>query len=55
MPRVQSNGIEISYKERGQGIPLVLISSWARCDKYTITVFESSKKMRNVSTPDDFV
>ena len=33
---------------------LVLISSWARCDKYTRTVFEQFKKMRGLASPADF-
>jgi len=33
---------------------LVLVSSWSRCDKYTQTVFEHFKKMRELASPADF-
>jgi len=33
---------------------LVLISSWSRCDRYTQTVFEHFKKMRDLASPADF-
>jgi pimeloyl-ACP methyl ester carboxylesterase len=34
---------------------LVLISSWSRCDKYTVAVFEHFKKMRTLASPADFM
>jgi pimeloyl-ACP methyl ester carboxylesterase len=34
---------------------LLLISSWARCDPYTLAVFEHFKKMRALASPADFV
>ncbi len=34
---------------------MVLVSSWARCDIYTRTLFESFKKMRALAKPDDFM
>jgi pimeloyl-ACP methyl ester carboxylesterase len=34
---------------------LVLISSWSRCDRYTVAVFEHFKKMRALASPADFV
>jgi pimeloyl-ACP methyl ester carboxylesterase len=34
---------------------LVLISSWSRCDKYTVALFEHFKKMRALASPADFV
>ncbi len=34
---------------------MVLVSSWARCDIYTKTLFESFKKMRALAKPDDFM
>ena len=34
---------------------LVLISSWAKCDRYTRTVFERFKTMRPLASPEDFV
>lgn len=34
---------------------LVLISSWARCDQYTRTVFEHFKRVRRTVSPADFV
>ena len=34
---------------------LALISSWARCDKYTVAIFEHFKKMRAVALPADFM
>jgi len=33
---------------------LVLVSSWSRCDRYTQTVFEHFKKMRELASPADF-
>ena len=33
---------------------LVLVSSWSRCDRYTQTVFEQFKKMRELASPADF-
>ena len=33
---------------------LVLVSSWSRCDRYTQTVFEHFKKMRELVSPADF-
>jgi pimeloyl-ACP methyl ester carboxylesterase len=34
---------------------LVLISSWSRCDRYTVALFEHFKKMRALASPADFV
>ena len=33
---------------------LVFVSSWSRCDRYTQTVFEHFKKMRELASPADF-
>ena len=33
---------------------LVLVSSWSRCDRYTVAVFEHFKKMRALASPADF-
>jgi pimeloyl-ACP methyl ester carboxylesterase len=33
---------------------LVLVSSWSRCDRYTQTVFEHFKKMRELASPAEF-
>src|SRR4026209_312414 len=33
---------------------LVLVSSWSRCDRYTQTVFEHFRNMRELASPADF-
>jgi pimeloyl-ACP methyl ester carboxylesterase len=33
---------------------LVLISSWSRCDPYTVALFEHFKRMRALASPADF-
>ena len=33
---------------------MVLISSWSRCDRYSVAVFEHFKKMRALASPADF-
>ena len=42
----------LSYPEKVRS--LVLVSSWSRCDRYTQTVFEHFKKMRELASPADF-
>ena len=44
--------LALQYPEKVRS--LVLISSWARCDRYTQTVFEHFKKMRALTSPADF-
>jgi pimeloyl-ACP methyl ester carboxylesterase len=45
--------LALSYPEKVRS--LVLISSWSRCDRYTQTVFEHFKKMREIASPADFI
>ena len=45
--------LALSYPKKIRS--LVLISSWSRCDRYTQTVFEHLKKMRELASPADFV
>lgn len=45
--------LAINYPEKVQSA--VIISSWAKCDPYAITVFEHFKKMRAHSTMEDFM
>jgi pimeloyl-ACP methyl ester carboxylesterase len=44
--------LALAYPDKVRG--LVLVSSWARCDKYTQAVFEHFKKMRERASPADF-
>ena len=44
--------LALSYPDKVRS--LVLVSSWARCDKYTHVVFEHFKKMRELALPADF-
>ena len=44
--------LALSYPEKVRS--LVLISSWSRCDRYTQTIFEHFKKMRQLASPADF-
>jgi pimeloyl-ACP methyl ester carboxylesterase len=44
--------LALSYPEKVRS--LVLVSSWSRCDRYTQTVFEHFKKMRELASPADF-
>jgi len=44
--------LALSYPHKVRS--LVLISSWSRCDRYTHTVFEHFKKMRELASPADF-
>ena len=44
--------LALSYPEKVRS--LVLISSWARCDRYTRVVFEHFKKIRALASPADF-
>ena len=44
--------LALSYPKKVRS--LVLVSSWSRSDKYTQTVFEHFKKMRELASPADF-
>jgi len=44
--------LALSYPKKVRS--LVLISSWSRADRYTQTVFEHFKKMRELASPADF-
>jgi len=44
--------LALSYREKVRS--LVLVSSWSRSDRYTQTVFEHFKKMRELAPPADF-
>jgi pimeloyl-ACP methyl ester carboxylesterase len=44
--------LALSYPKKVRS--LVLVSSWSRCDRYTQTVFEHFKKMRELVSPADF-
>ncbi len=44
--------LALSYPKKVRS--LVLVSSWSRCDRYTQTVFEHFKKMRELASPADF-
>jgi pimeloyl-ACP methyl ester carboxylesterase len=44
--------LALSYPKKVRS--LVLVSSWSRCDRYTQTVFEHFKKMRELASPGDF-
>jgi pimeloyl-ACP methyl ester carboxylesterase len=45
--------LALSYPDKVRS--LVLISSWSRCDRYTVAVFEHFKRMRAVASPADFM
>jgi len=44
--------LALSYPKKVRS--LVLVSSWSRSDRYTQTVFEHFKKMRELASPADF-
>ena len=44
--------LALAHPERVRS--LVLISSWSRCDRYTVAVFEHFKRMRVLASPADF-
>jgi pimeloyl-ACP methyl ester carboxylesterase len=44
--------LALSYPKKVRS--LVLVSSWSRCDRYTQTVFEHFKKVRELASPADF-
>ena len=44
--------LALSYPQKVRS--LVLVSSWSRSDRYTQTVFEHFKKMRELASPADF-
>ena len=45
--------LALSYPKKVRS--LALISSWSRCDRYTQTVFEHFKKIRELASPADFI
>jgi pimeloyl-ACP methyl ester carboxylesterase len=45
--------LALSHPERVRS--LVLISSWSRCDRYTVAVFEHFKTMRALASPAEFM
>jgi len=45
---------ELALAYPGKVHSLVLISSWACCDRYTQTVFDHFKKLRAIASPADF-
>ena len=45
--------LALSYPDKVRS--LVLVSSWSRCDLYTVAVFEHFKKMRALASPADFM
>jgi pimeloyl-ACP methyl ester carboxylesterase len=45
--------LALSYPNKVRS--MVLVSSWARCDRYTVSVFEQFKKMRALASPADFM
>jgi pimeloyl-ACP methyl ester carboxylesterase len=45
--------LALSYPNKVRS--MVLVSSWARCDRYTVAVFEQFKKMRALASPADFM
>jgi len=44
--------LALSYPKKVRS--LILVSSWSRSDRYTQTVFEHFKKMRELASPTDF-
>ena len=44
--------LALSYPKKVRS--LILVSSWSRSDRYTQTVFEHFKKMRELASPADF-
>ncbi len=46
---------ELALRHAAKVRSMVLISSWARCDRYTVAVFETFKKLRAIATPADFM
>jgi pimeloyl-ACP methyl ester carboxylesterase len=45
---------ELAWAHPGKVRSLVLVSSWSRCDPYTVAVFEHFKTMRALASPAEF-